>query len=81
MPATPQQIGRQERLESLIALATPLLDLMLAAGDRVSKLVGPDDEYYPIRSAGEASALPGSSSSPAPTARTEADGSAGADSA
>ncbi len=31
----------------------PALDLLLAAGDRVSRAVGPADEYYPIRPAGE----------------------------
>jgi hypothetical protein len=57
--STPSQIARQERIEGLIGLAAPLLDLMLAAGDRVSRVVGPEDEYYPIRSAGEAFSLPG----------------------
>ena len=27
---------------------------MLTVGDRVSQTLGPDDEYYPIRSGGEA---------------------------
>jgi hypothetical protein len=38
----------------LIGLAAPLLDLVLAAGDRVSRIVGPEDDYYPIRAPGEA---------------------------
>ncbi len=59
MPNTPQQAARTERFESLIGLASPFLDLMLSAGDRLSKSVGPEDEYYPIRSAGEAFSLPG----------------------
>jgi hypothetical protein len=60
MPSTPQQVLRRERVEGLIALAAPFLDLLLSAGDRISKVVGPEDEYYPIRSAGESFSLPGS---------------------
>jgi hypothetical protein len=44
----------RERFEALIALAAPALDLMLAAGDRLSRVAGPEDEYYPIRPPGEA---------------------------
>jgi hypothetical protein len=34
----------------LIRLAAPALDLMLAVGERVSKVVEPEDvEYYPPR--------------------------------
>ena len=44
----------RERFESLIALAAPALDLVLAAGDRLSRAAGPQDEYYPIRPPGEA---------------------------
>ena len=58
MPSTPQQVARRERFEGLIGLMAPFLNLMLAAGDRLSKTVGPEDEYYPIRSAGEAFSLP-----------------------
>lgn len=72
MPSTPQQAARAQRVEGLIALVAPLLDLMLTVGDRVSRAVGPDDEYYPIRSAGEAFALPepgpAASSAPGPGA-------------
>lgn len=33
-----------------IRVTAPLLDLLLAVGDRVSRLVGPVDyEYYPVR--------------------------------
>lgn len=60
MPSTPQQVIRRERIEGLIGLAAPFLDLMLSVGERISKTVGPEDEYYPIRSAGEAFSLPGS---------------------
>jgi len=44
----------RERFEAIIAFAAPALDLMLAAGDRLSRVAGPEDEYYPIRPPGEA---------------------------
>ncbi len=65
MPTTPQQMLRQERVEGLIALAAPFLDLLLSAGDRIAKVLGNEDEYYPIRSAGEAFSLPGSAANDA----------------
>jgi hypothetical protein len=76
MPSTPQQVLRQERVEGLVALAAPFLNLMLSAGERISKVVGPEDEYYPIRSAGESFSLPGSApddaSDPEPASRPDA---------
>jgi hypothetical protein len=40
--------------DRLIGLAAPILDLILAIGDRVSRIAEPDDyEYYPIRPASE----------------------------
>jgi hypothetical protein len=51
-PPTIEQQRRRERFEALIALAAPALDLVLAVGDRVSRLPGGDD-YIPIRPAGE----------------------------
>ena len=53
MPAlTPDQRRTRERFEGVIRLMAPALDLMLAAGDRLSRLVESDDhEYYPPRSA------------------------------
>jgi hypothetical protein len=66
MTSTPQQVLRRERIEGLIAVAAPFLDLMLSVGERVARTVGREDEYYPIRSAGEAFSLPG-------TAPAEAD--------
>jgi hypothetical protein len=49
-PLTPEQLRRRERVESLIRVAAPVLDLVLAVGDRVSRLVEPQDaEYYPPR--------------------------------
>jgi hypothetical protein len=38
------------RFESAISAASPLLDIILAVGDRVSRLLEPNDfEYYPVR--------------------------------
>ena len=49
-PLTPDQRRRRERVEGVIRLMTPALDLVLALGDRVSRLVEPEDvEYYPPR--------------------------------
>jgi hypothetical protein len=40
----------RDRFETLISAAAPLLDLLLAVGDRVSKVLEPKDyEYYPVR--------------------------------
>lgn len=56
---TPRQLGSRDRIESLIGVAAPFLDIVLAAGDRISRMVEPgDNEYYPIRSGGPV-ALPG----------------------
>jgi hypothetical protein len=47
---TPDQVRTRRRVESLIRLIAPALDLVLAAGDRVSRLVEREDvEYYPPR--------------------------------
>ena len=52
---TPQQRVWRDRFETLIGLMAPALDLMLNAGDRVSRaLAGEDGDYYPIRPASEA---------------------------
>ena len=47
---TPDQLRARQRVESLIRLAAPALDLVLAVGERVSRIVEPEDvEYYPPR--------------------------------
>jgi len=47
---TPDQLRTRERFESLIRLVAPGLNIVLAAGERLSRLVEPDDpEYYPPR--------------------------------
>ncbi len=34
----------------MIGLAAPLLDVVLAVGDRISRIAEPEDyEYYPVR--------------------------------
>lgn len=53
-PPTFKQQARRARVESLIGLAAPLLDLMLAAGDRVSRIAGPPDDYIAIRASSDA---------------------------
>ena len=55
MRETPQQRIGRDRVEALIGLAAPVLDLVLNAGDRVSRALGPgDSDYYPIRASAEA---------------------------
>jgi len=51
---TPDQVRRREQVESLIGLAAPALNLVLAVGERISKMVEPEDtEYYPPRTTRE----------------------------
>jgi hypothetical protein len=50
MSITPEQRRRRDQVETLIRLMAPGLNLVLAAGERLSKIVAPeDDEYYPVR--------------------------------
>jgi hypothetical protein len=54
MPNTPSQQIRRRRFEAAIALVAPVFDLVLAAGERVSRLVAPqEDDYFAIRAPGE----------------------------
>jgi hypothetical protein len=47
---TPSQAQTRERVESLIRLIAPALDVLLLVGDRVSRIVEPEDfDYYPVR--------------------------------
>jgi hypothetical protein len=47
---TADQLRTRERVETLIRLVAPALNLVLAAGERLSRIVEPDDpEYYPAR--------------------------------
>lgn len=50
MPLTPEQRRTRDRVETLIRLMAPGLNLVLMAGERLSKAVAPsDEEYYPVR--------------------------------
>jgi hypothetical protein len=56
---TPGQLRTRQRVEGLIRLAAPALDLVLAAGERISKIVEPEDvEYYPPRVTSESAPPP-----------------------
>ncbi len=49
-PLTPDQLRTRQRVEGLIRLMAPALDLVLAVGERISRIVEPEDvEYYPPR--------------------------------
>lgn len=45
------QLRRRDQFESVIRLAEPVLNVILGAGDRLSRVVEPEDnDYYPPRS-------------------------------
>jgi len=47
---TPDQLRTRQRIEGLIRLMSPGLDVVLAVGERISRIVEPEDaEYYPPR--------------------------------
>jgi hypothetical protein len=47
---TADQVRTRRRVESVIRLIAPALDVVLAVGDRVSRIVEREDvEYYPPR--------------------------------
>ena len=49
-PMTPGQVRTRRRVESMIRVMAPALDLVLAAGDRISRIVEREDvEDYPPR--------------------------------
>jgi hypothetical protein len=43
MPPTPTQLAWRGRIEAVLRIAAPALDLLLAAGDRVSRVVERDE--------------------------------------
>lgn len=54
MPNTPQQQRRRDQVEAMLRLTAPVLNLVLAAGDRFSRIVSPPaEDQYAIRAAGE----------------------------
>jgi hypothetical protein len=47
---TPGQLRTRRRVEGVIRLMSPALDVVLAVGDRVSRVVEPEDsDYHPPR--------------------------------
>ncbi len=47
---TADQLRTRRRVEGLIRVMSPMLDVVLAVGERVSKIVEPEDSgYYPPR--------------------------------
>lgn len=47
---TPEQLRNRERAETVIGFVAPALNLILAVGDRLSRIVEREDqEYYPPR--------------------------------
>ena len=45
---TPDQLRTRARVESVIGLIAPALNVVLAAGDRFSRIIDREDqEYYP----------------------------------
>jgi hypothetical protein len=60
----PSQERNRRRFETLLGIAAPGLSLVLAAGDRISRVVQPEDfDYYPVRPLGEWEPQPGDISS------------------
>jgi hypothetical protein len=43
MPPTPTQLVWRGRIEAMLRIAAPALDLVLAAGDRLSRIVERDE--------------------------------------
>jgi hypothetical protein len=67
-PMTPEQVRRREQVESVIRLMAPALNLVLTAGERLSRIVEREDvEYYPPRVSEEEAPPP----MPGPTERAE----------
>ena len=59
---TPGQQRTRRRVETVIGLAAPLLDVVLAVGDRISRIAEPNDyEYDPVRAGELREELPGES--------------------
>jgi hypothetical protein len=40
---SPRQLAARRRIEAVIGLVAPALDLLLATGERVSRIAGPED--------------------------------------
>ena len=58
-PPNENRARRRHRLEIAIRVVEPLLDLLLFAGDRVARVLEPDDaDYVPARMAPEGESAP-----------------------
>jgi hypothetical protein len=52
-PLTAAQRRNVQRAERVIGIAAPFLDMLLAVGERISRIAEPEDhEYYPVRTEG-----------------------------
>ena len=49
VPPSPTQLVWRERIEAGLRVAAPALDLLLAAGDRVSRVLAPDGPEEGVR--------------------------------
>jgi hypothetical protein len=66
-PLSSSQRALQARFDGLVAAAAPVLDVVLAVGERISRIAEPTDhEYYPIRPDGPTALPPGRSGTPGP---------------
>jgi hypothetical protein len=58
-PLTPDQLRTRQRVEGLIKLMSPVLDVVLAVGERLSRIVEREDVgYYPPRVTSETAPPP-----------------------
>jgi hypothetical protein len=67
---SPAQLALRGRIEALIGVAAPLLDVVLFAGDRIARVAGRNDiEPEPPRRLGARAPAPISGPRPRPPAR------------
>jgi hypothetical protein len=57
-PPSPTQLAWRRRIEAVLRVAAPALDLLLAAGDRVSRAVDRGDDEYDSLPAGPPAPVP-----------------------
>jgi hypothetical protein len=59
MPASPPNPRLQQSVETFIRIVSPPLDLLLAVGDRVARILSPSDpDYVPARIAHDGESAP-----------------------
>ena len=67
MPGSPPNPVLRARIETMIRIVSPLLDLVLLVGDRVSRVLEPGDrDYVPARMPHDGESAPRGVSSRAP---------------